>query len=402
MTGSRPPTLLTLLTALLMALTACGSDSPDPRATAEGDDQDCDTPFSSDRDYFPVKSRVRHAKNFTIRYAKSYQVLTVKEPYPKGRPESYVLVRCGAPGPELTGDLAGAQRLTVPVRSLYSGSTTQLSLLTASGSLGTLTGVASTKYVVSAEVRKRIAAGKVAEYAPNGTIDAEKVIAARPDALMTAGMQDPRYAKLRRAGIGVVANAEWLEPTPLGRAEWIKAVAALTGTEQRAGEVFEKVEQDYRRVAADAAGATPPTPVLLGTLYQGAWTLAAGGSYFGRLVTTAGGSYPWQKDRGTGSLRLSFETVYAKAGSARTWLVDQTWKSTADAVRADPRHSRLTAVRSGEVWSNTRSLGPGGGNDFYESGVLRPDLVLADLVSILHPDLVPGHRFTYYHRVPRK
>ncbi|MFI0976102.1 ABC transporter substrate-binding protein [Streptomyces sp. NPDC021093] len=401
MTRPRPPALLALLTALLLALAACSSDPPGPQDTAKGRDKGCDAPFSSDRDYFPDKSTVRHAKNFTIRYEKSYQVLTVKEPYPKGRPESYVLVRCGAPSPELTGDLAGAQRITVPVKSLYSGSTTQLSLLTASGSLGALTGVASTKYVVSADVRKRIAAGKVAEYAPNGTVNTEKVIAARPDAVMTAGMDDPQFAKLRRAGIGVVANAEWLEPTPLGRAEWVKAVAALTGAEKRAGEVFREVEQDYRRVAATAAKAAPPTPVLLGTLLQGSWTLAAGGSYFGQLVTTAGGSYPWQGDRSTGSLRLSFETVYAKAGSARTWLVDQTWKSTADAVRADPRHARLTAVSSGEVWSNTKSLGPDGGNDFYESGVLRPDLVLADLVAVLHPDLAPGHRFTYYERVPR-
>ncbi|MFE7129651.1 ABC transporter substrate-binding protein [Streptomyces sp. NPDC057638] len=393
---------LALLTALLLTLAACGSNSPGPRDEAKDRVQGCAAPFSSGRDYFPDKSTVRHAKNFTIRYEKSYQVLTVKEPYPKGKPESYVLVRCGAPDPKLTGDLARAQRITVPVKSLYSGSTTQLSLLTESGSLGVLTGVASTKYVVSADVRQRIAAKKVAEYAPNGTINTEKVIAARPDAVMTAGMDDPQHAKLRRAGIGVVANAEWLEPTPLGRAEWIKAVAALTGTEKRAGKVFHDVERAYQRAAANAATASPPTPVLLGTLYQGAWTLAAGGSYFGQMVTTAGGSYPWQGDGSTGSLRLSFETVYARAGSARTWLVDQTWKSTADAVKADRRHARLAAVSSGEVWSNTKALGPDGGNDFYESGVLRPDLVLADLVAILHPELASDHRFVYYTQVPRK
>ncbi|WP_372410442.1 ABC transporter substrate-binding protein [Streptomyces luteireticuli] len=391
-----------LLTALLVA--SCGDDSsPAPSQTkADGRGDGCVTDFSPDKDYFPVKSTVRHAKNFSVRYEKSYQVLTVAQPYPNAKPESYVLVKCGAPKPSLTGDLAKAQQITVPVHSLYSMSTTHLPLLTATDRLGVLTGVADTSLVTTPEVRARVKAGKVAEYAKGGTINTEKVIAARPDVLLTQGSDDPHYPKLRAAGIPVVADAEWLEPTPLGRAEWVKATAALTGAEERADRVFHDVETAYTEAARQAAQARTPVGVLSGSMFQGTWTMAAGGSYVGTLIKDAGGTYPWAGDRGTGSLRLSFEAVYAKAGDARLWLTDQKWTSGADILKADSRYGRLAAVRDGEVWSNTKTTTPEGGNDFYERGVLRPDLILSDMAAILHPDLARNHTFTFYEKVPTK
>ncbi|MBW5480928.1 ABC transporter substrate-binding protein [Streptomyces bambusae] len=404
MPGRRQAAAAALLT-VAFALTACGggSGSPvdaKPQAAAEG----CIKDFDPAKDYFPVKSTVKHAKNFTLRYEKSYQVLTVNEPFPKGKPESYVLVKCGAPKPELTGELASAQQVTVPVKSLYSASTTHLPLLTETGTLDVLTGVASTTNISSAQVIERVKAGKVTEYAKDRTIDAETVIGAKPDVLMTQGTDDPQYPKLRQAGIAVVANAEWLEPSPLGRAEWVKAMAALTGAEKRAGEVFDTVEGDYRKVAekgAQAVEAGKPVEVLPGTMYQGTWYMPAGGSYAAQLIKDAGGTYPWAGEAGTGNLQLNFEAVYAKAGEAPVWIADQKWKSTADAVKADSRYGQLKALTGGAVWTNTKALGPGGGNDYFERGVLRPDLVLADLFALIHPDQAKDHTFTFYTQVPK-
>ncbi|MCH0540870.1 ABC transporter substrate-binding protein [Streptomyces sp. MUM 203J] len=403
MPGRRRAAAVAFLAAL--TLTACGG-AADPPAGAEsraaGDG--CIEDFDPAKDYFPVKSAVKHAENFTLRYEKSYQVLTVNEPFPKGKPESYVLVKCGAPKPELTGELASAQQVTVPVKSLYSASTTHLPLLTETGTLDVLTGVASVTAVSSAEVIERVKAGKVTEYAKDRTLDAEAVIGAKPDVLMTQGTDDPQYPKLRQAGIAVVANAEWLEPSPLGRAEWVKAMAALTGAEQRAGEVFDTIETDYRKVAekgAQAAEQGKPVEVLPGTMYQGTWYMPAGGSYAARLIKDAGGTYPWAAESGTGNLQLNFEAVYAKGGEAPVWIADQQWKSTADAVKADSRYGQLKAATGGAVWTNTKALGPGGGNDYFERGVLRPDLVLADLFALMHPEQAKDHTFTFYQPVPK-
>ncbi len=404
MTGRRQAAAAAFLAAAL-TLTACGGDTGPPtdakaRAAGEG----CIEDFDPAKDYFPVKSTVKYAENFTLRYEKSYQVLTVNEPFPKGKPESYVLVKCGAPKPELSGGLASAQQVTVPVKSLYSASTTHLPLLTETGTLDVLTGVASAASVSSAQVIERVKAGKVTEYAKDRTLNAETVIGAKPDVLMTQGTDDPQYPKLRQAGIAVVANAEWLESSPLGRAEWVKAMAALTGAEKRAGEVFDTIEGDYRKVAekgAQAVKAGRPVEVLPGTMYQGTWSMPAGGSYAAQLIKDAGGTYPWAGEPGTGGLRLNFEAVYAKGGQAPVWIADQQWRSTADAVKADSRYGQLKALSDGAVWTNTKALGPGGGNDYFERGVLRPDLVLADLFALIHPDWAKDHTFTFYQPVPK-
>lgn len=138
-------------------------------------------------------------------------------------------------------------------------------------------------------------------------------------------------------------------------------MAALTGSERRAAEVFDRIERDYHTIAAKATSADPKTPLVLGTMNQGVWYVAAGGSYVGKLISDAGGSYPWEDDPKTGSLQLSFETVFAEAGAAPTWLVTQTtWKSKADALAADPRYGELTAMKTGQVWSANKVAGGAG------------------------------------------
>ncbi|MBW0118405.1 ABC transporter substrate-binding protein [Pseudonocardia abyssalis] len=340
------------------------------------------------------RSTVEHAENFSLRYEDGYQVLTVDQPSPGAPPESYVLVGCGAE-PDLPPELESAQRIPVPVDSLYSGSTTHLPLLVDLGRVDVLTGVATAGFVSSPEVVAAIDAGAVAEYAPTEQVDVERVVAGRPDVLMTGGFDDPAYATLRQAGIPVVANAEYLEPTPLGRAEWIKVMAALTGDELRATAVFDQVEAAYTGTAALAAGAAP-VPVVAGSLFEGVWSVPAGGSYLGRLLDDAGGANPWADDPSASSLTLDFETVYATAGQAPVWLATQDWATRADALAADPRYGELAAMRDGRTWTANRSVGPNGGNDFYERGVTRPDLVLADLVAILHPELLPDHEQAFY------
>ncbi|MDH6282061.1 ABC transporter substrate-binding protein [Prescottella agglutinans] len=389
---------LSVLVSAGLVLTACSSDtsSADTAVDARG----CITDFDANTDYFPDKSTLLDAKNFSVDYHNSYQVLTVNQPFPGASPESYVLVKCGAPEPELTGALAAAPKITTPIQSLYSASTTHLPLITELGQLDILTGVANASYVNGDDIRARIAEGKITEYASGKTVNVEKVVAENPDVLMTQGTDDPSYAKLRAAGIPVVANAEYLENTALGRAEWIKMMAALTGTEAKAATLYDRIRSDYEKVAQVAAGAEKK-PVLNGTMYQGTWYMPAGGSYIGEMLRAAGATYPWESDPATGSLQLNFETVYAQNGTAPIWIVMSDWATTGDAVAEDQRYGQLSAVKDGQVWSGTKDMGPTGGNNFYQLGVLRPDLVLGDLVAIVHPELAPNHEFAFYRPVPR-
>jgi iron complex transport system substrate-binding protein len=386
----------TAAAALIAAVGGCAPATETTTPASAG----CIAEFDPDTDYFPDKSTVSDANNFTLSYHNSYQILTVNRPSANGRSESYVLVRCGAPAPQLSGDLAGARRITVPIRSLYSASTTHLGMIGELGRTEVLTGVADAAHVVSPKIRQRIDTGEIVDYAPGRQVNVEKVIAARPDVLITEGIDDPSYPKLRDAGIDVVANSEWLETTPLGRAEWIKVFAALTGTEKNAGEAYGRLRDNYRRIGAATAGVRP-VDVLPGAMYQGSWSMPAGGDYAGRLILDAGGRYPWAGDNGTGGLQLNFESVYAKAGRARLWLINSDWETLDDVLASDSRHGELAAVRHGQVWSASKAVGATGGNDYWERGVARPDLVLADLAAILHPDVEPDHRFEFYRQLTR-
>ncbi|MBU9763754.1 ABC transporter substrate-binding protein [Mycobacterium sp. TNTM28] len=386
-----------LVTIVVAALAGCSAERA---AITDGARPGCITDFDPAADYFPDKSTLSEATNFRLEYHRSYQILTVERPYLGGQPVSYVLVRCGAPAPKLTGELAHAQQVTVPVRSLYSGSTTHLAMITELGQADVVAGVASPPAVADPQIRSRIDAGAITGYAPGGQVNTETVLQAGPDVLVTQGTEDSGYPKLREAGIPVVADAEWLEPTPLGRAEWIKMFAALTGTEHQAEQTYRRIRDDYHALSARAAAATP-VDVLVGTMSSGNWSMPTGASYSGRLVADAGGTYPWLSDTGAQSRQLNFESVYARAGQARLWLVTDDWKAVSDAVSQDSRYDEIAAVRGGQVWSATKAVDQSGRNTYWERGTVRPDLLLGDLVGILHPELAPGHDFAFYREVPR-
>ncbi|RVW10696.1 ABC transporter substrate-binding protein [Prescottella agglutinans] len=372
-------------------LTACSSDSSPSASDAEG----CITDFDPSVDYFPDKQTVEYAQNFDIEYHNSYQVLTVRQPGQAD--ESYVLTRCGAPTPDMKGDLAAAQQVTTPVTDLFAESTTHLPSLEALGKLDTLTGFASADYVYSQTARDHIADAGVVQFATAGQVDAEAVVAHAPQAFVTGGFTDPAFAVIERAQIPVLDNYDWLETNPLGRAEWIKFFAALTGTEKQATETFDGIVAEYDKYTTLAAN-TAPVPIVPGLPYQGAWSVPLA-SYSNDLYATAHITHPWMSEPGTGSLQTDLETVFAKAGDIPLAISTSSNTSKAEAIGAEPRLAEFAAFRDGQVWTSSNRVTDAGALDIYEQGVLRPDLVLADLIAIAHPDLLPGHEFTFYRRL---
>lgn len=359
------------------------------------DAEGCVTDYTEGVDYYPVKSKIDHATNFTIEYKDSYQVLTVRQPTQGGAAESYVLLRCGAPQPKLTGELADAPVVTTPVTSLYSGSTSHLGSLVALDQLDALTGVAAKALVSEKQVLDRVAEPGVVEHAAAGTVDAEAVVKGKPQVVITAGTDDPAYAVIAAAGIPVLADAEWLENDPLGRAEWVKYFAALTGTEAAAQTFFGGVSAAYAALA-DQVKSVPKVDVVPGQPYQGTWFVPGGKSFNATLIKDAGGSTAWAADTTTGSISTDVESVFAKAGKAPVWLASTTWTTKAQALAEEPRFAQFEAFKTGNVWNAARDVTKSGGNNYYELGVVRPDLILGDLVAILHPDQEPGHEFAFY------
>ena len=385
------------LSVLALLVAGCGTD--DGSGTT-GLPRTCVSDYEQGKDYFPDKVTVDYATNFTLDFQSDYAVLTIKQPYPGGAPATYVVSACGTPEPELTGPLAGAQVIDGPVQKVFSGSTTQLPWFTELGVLDALTGVADGSLVSNDQVRARIDDGSVVQYGTGGNIDTERVLADKPDVLLTDGTQNDAYPAIERAGIPVIGVADYLETSPLGTAEWIKVLGVLTGRADQAQKVFAGIADRYNRLAQRTRD-LPDVDILYGADFQGTWSVPGEQSVSGQVIRDAGGDWPWS-DRPGSSVQTSWENILAEGAAMPIWLVaDNAWTTIADVEKADPRYANLQAVSSGQVWNANLKMGPTGGNDFYESGTARPDLVLADTVAILHPELLPDHEFTYYRQLKR-
>lgn len=358
----------------------------------------CIKHFDKNKDYFPHKQKLTDADNFSISYHKSYQVITVKQPHVGGKPERYVLVKCGAPKPKLSGKLAKAQQLTTPVRTLFSASTTHLPNLDALDKLDTLTGVGSKSLISSKAAAERASSSQVTEFAKGGKADAEKIVSAKPDVVITGGDPDKAYGTVQKAGIPVLSDAEFLESNPLGKAEWIKFFGALTGTEQKATETFDKIAKKYRKAIRNVSDAKRVSTVL-GQPYHGKWAMDPGGSYFGRMIADARGTWAWEKDKSTANKNVDLEKVLKRSRSAKVWITASNWTSKSDITKTDKRLKNFDAYKSGQVWAPSKQVNKAGGNNFYELGALRADLVVKDLIKILHPDQARDHTMAFYQKL---
>ncbi len=360
----------------------------------------CVTAFDPAVDYFPDKVTVEHADGFSVAYFNSYKVVTVDEPFQGGTPETYVLVQCGAPEPDLVGELAGAMIVPVPVATVFSASATHNPMIEALGMLDRLTGVSSLAYTATQAVIDRGAAGDIVEFAPTFETNVEVVLDAGPKLLMTAGADDPAYRMLRGAGIPVVANAEWLEADILGRAEWIKYIALFFNAEAAAEAVFGGISGAYQAAAAIGASvALADRPLVFsGSSFQGIFYASGGASYVAQTIAAAGATYVFADNRVAGSIAFAdLEQLLDRAGDAPFWINAATsYRTLADITAEEPRLAALPASQSGEVWVYDHISTPSGALGYWELGVLRPDLILLDMLAIFHPGLVPDHEMVFY------
>jgi iron complex transport system substrate-binding protein len=343
---------------------------------------------------------VRHARGFSIRYAGGRKVVDVVDPFgPVPDTARYVLVPRGKPRPD---GAEGATVVEIPIRTLVCQSTTHLGLTGFLEAHDRIVGLADTGRVLNEDVKARIRSGSIREVGRNQALSAELVLSLSPDLLMTVGFPGRDIGPLRTlvaSGIPVITNSEWMEPTPLGRAEWVKLLAAFLDMDEWAEAKFAEVEKEYEEIRRLAAAAGSRPRVFAGIGRKGTWTVPGGRSYVAALLRDAGGEYPWADDTSSGSRHLGFESVYQAARDADCW-VNAGWAgSLRDLIDEDRRLGDFRAVRAGRVFNNTKRMGVNGSNEYWETGLINPHLLLADFVRILHPSLLPAGEFAYTRRL---
>ncbi len=361
----------------------------------------CVTDYDPDVDYFPDKVTLSRALGWNIEYFNNYKVVSLMRPYP-GATESfrYVLVQCGTPAPSDVGDTL---IIEVPVKTIVALSTTQFAHLIRLGVLDRLVAVQNFKQINSPDVLAMIEAGKLKEIGGGTDVNIEAALDLQPDLLMTFAASDPTqwdHPKLLEVGLKAVINSEWLEEEPLGRAEWIKYMSLFFNQEAEAQRIFAEMEERYTTMAAKAAAVADKPTVFTGFMHKGSWYISGGKSYFARFLADAGANYLWADNDATGSPQLSFEEVLDRAQNADFWVNgSQFWTSATEVLEGDERYAQFTAFPNGRLYNNNMRLNATGGNDYWESGVAHPDIILADLIKIFHPDLLPDHELVYYRQI---
>ena len=401
-----------VLTALLIA---CGPavepETPVEQPASRGESTaaidsgdrspDCVENFDPAVDYFPDKILPRHARQFRVDYHGHYKLVTVTEPWKDAESGlRYLLVQCGTPTPAGFDDVP---TIEIPARTVITTSTTELPHIVRLGLVDRLVGHDEFDYVSSPEVRRRIDAGEMIEIGEAPAINVELIVEAAPGLLLADSFGDPEFdllGRLRDLGVPVVLAPSFLETTALGRAEWIAYTALFFNRERQAKAALAEIEERYLELVQTVRGKVgEQRPTVLTSAPIGEiWYVPGGQSFFALLLADAGARYLWAEETSTGSLSLSLESVYERAHEADVWLHPSTMGSLEELRAFDERFAGVTAFRRGEVYNNDARRGSNGGNDYWETGTARPDLVLADLVEILHPDLME-HQLVFHRRL---
>jgi iron complex transport system substrate-binding protein len=394
---------ITICLIAFFSLASCGQSArkPDPGSNVPVSSDSGGDKGNAAGDPPIRQADIRYAHGFQIDYYKEYKLVSILNRLgSKTDTLRYLLVPEGQPVP--TGH-AGVQVIRTPVRTIIVMSSMHIALADFAGVADRITGLGNLAYVNSPGVRKNIRDGKVVQVGMDAGMNDELILTMHPGVLI--GMSNPdagfgRYKTLTDAGVPVLLNAEWLESTPLGRAEWVKLMGALVDKEALVDKKFDSVAKAYNDLAQIGRRATHKPHVIIDMPFKGSWFVPAGESYMGEFLRDAGADYKWSDSKGTGSLALDFESVAPEALTAEYWLNVGYVDSKKDITDKDKRYGSFLSFRMGNVYNNNKMTNDQGSNDYWESGAVNPQIVLADMISILHPGLLPGHRLVYYKQLP--
>lgn len=346
-----------------------------------------------------ITNTVTYAKGLQIYRYDGYTVVKVTNPWPDAKETfTYILQKKNGIVPD---SLKHYTRVQVPLKTVVVTSTTHIPSLEILDVENTLVGFPGTDFISSKNTRALIDSGKVKEAGANENLNTEVMIDLAPDAVVgfSISSNNKSLNALKKSGLKILYNGDWTEQSPLGKAEWIKFFGVLYDQEDKADKLFADIEKGYKEALTLAEKATTKPTVLGGAMFQDQWYLPQGGSWAALFLKDAKANYLWADAEGTGSLSLSFESVLDKAQNADVWIGPGQFVTLKDMADTNPHYAQFKAFKTKNVYSYSSKKGPTGGILYFELAPNRPDLVLKDLISILHPELLPGYEKHFFEKL---
>ena len=371
--------IYTFILFSLLFLTSCISNK---KTSLEAFNQDIYTP--------------EYAAGFKILGATNVQstLIQVFNPW-QGSKEvemSYFISRNGEQAPTgFTGPTipAGAKRI-VCMSSSY------IAMLDALGQVNRIVAVSGIDYVSNPYILAH--KNSIKDMGPE--MNYELLLGLKPDVVLLYGIGDAQTAvtdKLKELYIPYMYVGEYLEESPLGKAEWLVALSELTDSRKKGIEIFREIPKRYQVLKALTESVEQRPTVMLNTPWNDSWVMPSTQSYMAQLVTDAGADYIYKENNSNSSTPIGLETAYKLIQKADYWI-NVGMASTLDELKTvNPKFVDAKAVREKTVYNNNLRTTPTGGNDYWESAVVRPDVVLRDLIHIFHPELVSDSLYYYRH-----
>ncbi len=367
------------------------------------------TAFDSNTDYFPHKMEVQYADHFSVSYHGHYKVVRMhaevqawqSDDPPERSEDLLVLVQAGTPPPNLVGDLAGATVLAIPATTIAVNNDGTLAFLQALARTDKVVAVGGLS-IYEDDLRARVESGDIGQigYSWHGEPDLEVLLTASPDiALMT--VDDPNNVKslgrARELGVAAAPTFEWAETHYLGRAEWLKYVALFFNAEAEANALFDEVAGRVAALKTQVGGRTNPPTVLWGYYSgNGRWMMHQN-NLEARLLADANAFNPFadfEGNRRTDGEPISSEQLLVQGANADHWIIGDI-----HAAELPPENymKQFLAWQSGKLSHNyKRTKWDYNAYDYYKTALVRPDWVLADLVALLHPEVLPTHETIFF------
>lgn len=343
-----------------------------------------------------------YAKLFSISDSGSYYRLDIYSPW-QGAENIEITYYLSENKDLIPGNVKESSKIKLPINKCVCLSTTHVAMIEAAGSLESIIGVSGTDYVSNSLLREKIGRGEVKDVGYDSNLNTELITSLNPDIVFVYGIgpESAGYmSKLETVGIPTLFICDYLEVHPLAKSEWMKLFGVLFASEDVVNSNFLKAKMNYESLRDSIKKDMISRPkVMLGLPYKDKWFISPGNSYVSALINDAGGEYIWSDRHSNISMPLGIESVFRQAIDSEYWLNIGNVKTVSELLALDNRFAELDPVKSGKLYNNVARLSENGGNDYWESGAVRPDLVLRDIASILHPDIITNHELYYYLQV---
>ena len=336
------------------------------------------------------------AELLTIVDCHGYTIVDVENPWKKGALlKRYALVHRDSAVPEKIP--VDAEVVQVPINSALVYSSVHAGAFHELGCIDAVTGIVDAEYYKIPEIVEGVNEGKIINAGNSMAPTIEKIVELSPQVILSSPFQNAGHGAIEKLGIPIVECADYMEASPLGRAEWIKFIGELLCKRKEATEIYNEVVNEYNTLCEKVKGIKDKPIVISEMMTDGVWFLPGGGSYMAQMFADAGATYPWDKDNSTGSLQLDFATVYDKAHNADYWIIKSPEPNftLANLESKYPLNKKFEAFSKGGVYViNTVE------SSFFEDFPFHPERLLREYIILFHPKVLDGDTsFSYLRQV---